>query len=107
MRGLLPVHVLHLHDAELPAERLVGVRQQLEREIHLGFETTRGDLSESREMPYTSQLAFLKSLWAPAKSAPRWCIPGCCPWVEVQDELAAARVRKPEGGTAGGRKAEV
>jgi hypothetical protein len=34
----LPVHALQLHDAELLAERLVGVRQQLERELDLGLE---------------------------------------------------------------------
>jgi hypothetical protein len=34
----LAIHVLHLHDAELPAQRLVRVGEELERESHLGLE---------------------------------------------------------------------
>ena len=35
---LLAVHVLHLHDAEQCAQRLVGIGQQFKREAHLGLE---------------------------------------------------------------------
>src|ERR1700730_18035997 len=34
----LAVHVLHLHDTELSAQRLVRIGEELERESHLGLE---------------------------------------------------------------------
>ena len=103
----LPVHVLHLHDAELLADRLVGVRQQLERELHLCLETlVRLDRVARDAVDVDPR--FLEVLEGVAEigallGAARGVVAG----VEVQDQLVAALVGESEGVAAGRGKAEI
>ena len=103
----LPVHVLHLHDTELRADRLVGVRQQLEREPHLRLEAlvrlqrVARDAVDvgARLLEVLEGVAEIGSLLRAAGRV----VAG----VEVQDQLAAALARESEGAAAGSGKAEI
>ena len=103
----LPVQVLHLHDAELPADRLVGVRQQLERELHLRLEALVRLQRVARDavdvgaglLELLEGVAEIRALLRAAGSV----VAG----VEVQDQLVAAPVGESEGAAAGRGKAEI
>ena len=103
----LPVHVLQLHDTELLADRLVGVRQQLEREPHLRLEAlvrlqrvARDAVDvDARLLELAPGVAEIAALLRAAGRV----VAG----VEVQDQLASALVCEAEGAAAGRGKAEI
>ena len=103
----LPVQVLHLHDAELLADRLVGVRKQLERELHLRLEALVRPERVARDavdvdpgfLEVLERVAEIRALLGAAG--------GVVAGVEVEDQLASALARESEGAAAGSGKAEI
>ena len=103
----LPVHVLHLHDTELPADRLVGVRQQLERELHLRLEALVRPQRVARDAVDVGA-GLLEVLEGVAEvGALLGAAGGVVAGVEVQDQLASALGLEAEGAAAGRGKAEI
>src|SRR5262249_37641443 len=104
---LAPVHVLHLHDAELLAHLLALVRQQLERKPHLLLEALVGIQAVARHPVHRAagldepgmQVAELR----PFQSAPRGAVLG----IEVQDYPPGVHRREPEFPATGGGQCEV
>src|SRR5215213_11428608 len=104
---LSTVHVLQLHHAELLADRLFGVGQQLDRKPHLGLELlVRGDGIARHAVDLASGAPEFVMAVAECRAfggaAGRAVLR-----VEIEDQLAAAVLRESERRAAGGGKTEV
>src|SRR5262245_38923864 len=98
---LSPVHVLELHHPALLADRLVLVREQLERELHLGLEALVR-LEGIARNAVDLDAGFLKLLPGVAEIGSLLrAAGGVVLGVEVQDQLVAALVGESEGAAAG------
>jgi len=104
---LSPVHVLHLHHAEQLAHRLVLVRQQVERELHLGLEAFVR-LQRIARNPVDAAVGFGKPRVVVAEvRALRGAAGGVVLGVEVEHHVASAGARELERRVTGRGKAEV
>src|SRR5882672_9342786 len=101
------VHVLHLHDAELSADLLALVGQEVERESHLGLEVLVRLHSVARDSVHGGasldepgmQVAELRAFDGAAR--------GIVLRVEVQDHSPGFHRREPELFAAGGGQCEI
>src|SRR5258708_3413532 len=97
----LPVQRFKLHHTELLAHRLIGVREQLEREPHLFLEALVRGSRIARDAEYPGcgapELTVQVAKVGPFGSAARGVVLG----VEVQDELLAAQRGEREPSAAG------
>src|SRR5439155_24718852 len=88
---LLPVQVLQLHDTELLADRLVGVRKQLEREPHLFLEALVRGRRIARNAEHPGARAPELAVKVAKIRAFGGAAGGVVLGVEVQDQLLAAQ----------------
>src|SRR5439155_1913819 len=102
-----PVQVLHLHHAELIADRFVFVRKQLERKAHFGLEilvrlqAVSGDAGHgaARLLELGVEITKLRAFRGAAR--------GVVLRVEIEDEQLGFDRREPELLAAGGGQDEV
>src|SRR5687768_14291746 len=103
----LPVHQLLLHDTELPADRLIRIRKQIEREPHLFLEALVGGERVARNAEHPGAGAPELRMEVAEVGALGGAAGRVVLGIEVQDHLGSAQSGELEGRATGTSETEV